>query len=131
MTELLVQKLKAVKRELTALKTAHGRGLGNLKVYSKEYAIPSVGHRDYVYTIILTITFDSDFAPYPYVYLLPTLPDVGLRYNVEAEGFEYRNNGMGAVFQLFYNYQNDALDKFTIISTAPISSVSYEWREYE
>jgi len=130
MSDLLAQKLKFAKRELTALKTAYARGLGNLKVYTREYTIPSAGHRDYTYTIILTLNFDTDFAPYPYVYLLPTLPDVGLRFNVEAEGFEYSDGGRKAIFHIFYNYQNDALDKFTVISTAPVSSMSYEWREY-
>lgn len=125
--DLLSARLKAAKRELTALKTAHERGLGNLRVYEFQDTIPSAGHQDEAWTLMISIDFDEKFSPYPFIYLIPTIQNTGLRFNVDAEGFQYTNGGKSAEYKIYYSYEEAALDLYTIISTAPIINVQYRW----
>lgn len=125
---MLVDRLKAAKRELTALKTAHKRGLGNLRVYTHKYEIPYSGHESGLWNLVITVSFETSFTAYPFVYILST--------RSSGSGFfaalliqatmEYINSGYGARIGTVFDKQSTD-NSFTVISTSPVTSVSYEW----
>ena len=124
---LLVQRMKAAKREITALKTAHQRGL-NLKVFSEEryFTNSEIGFYDGV----ITVTFDQGFAAYPFAYVLGhTLnPDQMEFYSVRVDSVVYRDNGYTMDFiGSFVYYPEDITNRFSVYSTSPITSISYRW----
>lgn len=125
---MLVDRLKAAKRELTALKTAHKRGLGNLRVYTQKYEIPYAGHESGLWNLIITVEFDNSFTAYPFVYLLPTrLGGSGFFAALLVQAtIEYIDGGYGARMGTVY-YHSATDNSFTVVSTAPVISVSYEW----
>ena len=122
---LLVERLKRAKRELTALKSAHTRGIGNLRVYSNTYTPPSDGHESGYWYLVATVKFDSRFTAYPFAYILPSYPQGGSS-SIEAISFNYANNGYSARFGLLYRY-NATTSFFRVVSTAPIIEINYDW----
>lgn len=123
---LLVERLKFAKRELTALKTAHRRGLGNLKVYKKKITPPSSGHDSGFWYLIVTVDFDRRFSSYPFTYSLSTR-EINGNQSIEPVSFNYINNGFSARYGAIYLYSASRDNSFTIISTAPIISTAYTW----
>lgn len=126
---LLVERLKFAKRELTALKTAHLRGLGNLRVYRRLETLITPAVERGSYELFIEISFSSNYAPYPFVNVLagPEIDGVAL-YGFDE--FEYTENGRKARVVgggLFYR-PSLALE-YEIISTAPVNNISVTWRE--
>lgn len=119
---LLVDRLKYAKRELTALKTAHKRGLGNLKVYTQEVTITHPGGSQ---LLNLVVNFDNTTVAYPFVRVIGSM-NSSYTYNLNVLGAGYTNNGktykMTGTFIL-----NTGMNKIYVESTLPASSISYTW----
>ena len=124
----LADRLKAIKQELTALKTAHKRGLGNLRIYSKTVEVDSTGHESpRFWGLEITINFDTRFASYPFAYMLPTISDSGAASLTQQRAFSYTNNGFTIEFKALYYFSGPDTSSFTILSSSPVTSVSYRW----
>lgn len=124
----LADRIKAINKELTALKTAHKRGLGNLRIYSKKVEIDPTGHEaPRFWGFEVTIDFDNKFASYPFAYMLPTMSDSGATSVTQQRAFTYTNNGFTIRFKAIYYFSSVDSSSFTIISTSPVTSVSYRW----
>lgn len=124
----LSQRLKYAKRELTALKTAHPRGLGNLRVYRRAETILSPSNMG-AYEAKISGSFRSLFAPYPYAQvILGVFPeDVSL---VTMEDFEYMSDGMGFATVLTGLFAQPSISiTFEILSLAPVENIEVEWSE--
>lgn len=129
MTDLLVQRLKNAKRELTALKTAHRRGLGNLKTYYYKYNVPSEGHEEgYIWHLVITVHFNRAFAAYPFAQLLGArLYGTGSFVTLlDVATLQYIDDGYGLEVGCLYEYDEEN-NTFVILSSAPVDSISYEW----
>ncbi|MBQ8984325.1 hypothetical protein IJ098_00500 [Candidatus Saccharibacteria bacterium] len=126
MTDLLVQRLKAAKRELTALKTAHRRGLGLVKLYEKTIALtPPTQYLAYV--IKLTIVFEPSSQAYPFIQLVPTvLSDTSA---IDLGGIEYIDSGMSCIVSFEWIRSEPIVDRIDIVSSSPIKSIQQEWLE--
>lgn len=125
---MLVDRLKAAKRELTALKTAHQRGLNNLRVYTKDQDVPYSGHEQGIWDLNITIKFDTSFPSFPFAYILPArLSGSGIFATVlEQATAQYIDGGYGMKIGTAYYYSPED-NSFSIVSTAPVTSVSFEW----
>lgn len=124
----LSQRLKYAKRELTALKTAHPRGLGNLRVYRRSETAITPGTSGLYYGTV-TATFSSQFSPYPYVQaVLGPMPE---NVNIlQIEDFEYSSDGMGFTTIMGGWFTAGSIPiTFEILSLAPVETVSIQWRE--
>lgn len=123
MTDLLVQRLKAAKRELTALKTAHRRGLGLLKIYHYEYDIPPPSGDVSFYRLTVNVSFD--ISPFPFVQRFMVVDDIYYNPFSADEEIIYAANGwtsqIKAVYLLASHYT------MALNSTSPIISMSYSW----
>lgn len=118
---LLGERLKNAKRELTALKTAHRRGLGLLKVYKEEYTVTAPSTEAYW----LTIDLEIKGAIYPFVQLYAKTNDSGSTVARGAE-FEYKDGGKTAEFRVVC--WDDKLNyDLVVYSTSPIESMKVEW----
>lgn len=126
MSELLVQRLKSAKRELTALKTAHRRGLGGLKVY--EYPLEISGYNDHVYVLNVEIMFASDATSFPFITCSPQADPSTFQGKADVISMYYTNNGMGVNYSFDW-FALTQIDPYTIyfLSTAPIESVVYQF----
>lgn len=125
---LLVQRFKSAKRELTALKTTHPRGIGNLKIY-KETIIFTASSGTFKDAVI-TVTFSQNFAAYPFVEIVGYGVDLGGIYysSMSSETVDYTNNGFTAVFQADAVYSPELVpNRFDVYSTSPATSITYEW----
>lgn len=125
---LLVQRFKSAKRELTALKTTHPRGIGNLKIYKETitFTAPSLSFPD----AVITVTFSQNFAAYPFVYILGYGADIGGKYyfSMKPKTINYTNNGYTAVFEADAVYYPSLVpNKFEVYSTSPATSINYQW----
>lgn len=122
----LSQRLKYAKRELTALKTAHPRGLGNLRVYRKSETLVTPGASG-IYNATITGTFSSLFSPYPFVQaLLGPTPQrvVSLQFN----DFEYTNSGMGFKSVLTGWFTAGGVEMtLDLLSLAPVEDLEVVW----
>lgn len=121
----LAQRLKFAKRELTALKTAHRRGLGNVKIYTYTYYFDDEGIGT------LTVKFSRKFAPNPFVYVVMSGEEQGPWYfgiTNGTLGMRYTDGGYTALIstQIFWG-ASGVYDRLVVYSTAPIESVN--WRE--
>lgn len=124
----LSQRLKYAKRELTALKTAHPRGLGNLRVYRRSETTLTPGERG-IYSATITATFSPLFSPFPFAQAVigPMPPQTGI---LRFEDFEYSSNGMGFTAILSGLFGAGVIPvTFEILSLAPVENVSVQWRE--
>jgi hypothetical protein len=135
--DLLSQRLKAAKRELTNLKTAHKRGLGTLKVYRTEHYFADDGITPpNSYRGKLRIKFSQDFTPYPFFYVYPTASGDDPWYypwyytteSIKIIGMHFEDGGYTAVVDGDIWYSRTSLyQKVVIFSTAPIESVTGSW----
>lgn len=124
---LLVQRFKNAKSELTALKTAHIRGIGNLRVYKE--TVRFTGSAVFLEGTV-TINFSQNFAAYPFVYLLGYGVDLdGMHFiSMDPESVNYTNNGYTAVFEGEALYDPEYIpNKFDVYSTSPMTSITYAW----
>lgn len=123
-------RLKYAKRELTALKTAHPRGLGNLRVYRRRETMTSPDVPRGTYDITIVLTFGDSYAPYPFVNVLagPEVDGVTL-YGFEE--FEYIDNGRKAkVFGYAYFYQPLVTVEYEVLSMAPVTNIQVTWEDH-
>lgn len=121
---LLSQRIKDAKRELTALKTAHMRGLGLVETY--EY-IGSCDYEDNKQTLTFVIEFSQEYAAYPFFQILPHWNSIGAAdYNFGGMSATYSNNGYTATVSmpeiLGWYYTN-----YYAVSFSPIVSVTATW----
>lgn len=122
---LLATKIRDIKRELTALKTAHTRGLGNVKIYQKLVQVDPSGHQTGAYYMNVTITFDRRFAAYPLAQFYPTMLANG-EYTMDIVGLDYADSGYTLRTELVWVYEAGT-SSFTIESTSPVDTVTYTW----
>lgn len=120
---LLTERLKFAKRELTALKTAHNRGIGNLRIYNK-YCSELSTHLDQ--TLTITINFSTNFTAYPFFQVIQAGGSIGQR---DWTGMDatYSNNGYRVVVTVYDINAWYMSFGFYILSTAPVESVSYSY----
>lgn len=124
-TPVLVERLKRAKKELTALKTAHKRGVGLLKVFEENIAPQAPDHTPWDLTI--TLTFGANTAPYPFVYAIAkslSEEDYYWSFGFTQEEIEYANEHTVNVAGEFWS-SNPVPTR--ILSTAPVESISYSW----
>lgn len=125
---LLSQRIKSAKRELTNLKTAHKRGLGNLKIFKNEIIIDTSGHTSGIYFLTININFDQSFASFPLIKIYPTVTN-NFDYSAQLLEMDYINNGYTVRVEFLWLYNSSLPNQnMTVFSTAPISSSSYSWR---
>lgn len=126
MTDLLVQRLKAAKRELTALKTAHRRGLGLLKMYRREEIfVPPDGQGTYDGVKII-ISFSRDFAKSPLVSLSGLTMGSMTVQSLYVNSVRYIDDySLEIIAELVWT--SVIPNKFVIMSSAPVGEVSYVW----
>lgn len=125
MADLLSQRLRNAKKELTALKTAHRRGLGLLKIYKESYTASAPPSSTAVYWITIDINFSLSAYPFVQHYMRTDIGDPSF-ISTETE-IEYKNSGMTIEYrQMIYGLDSEY--KFDIISTSPIESMTYDWR---
>lgn len=127
MTDLLVQRLKAAKRELTALKTAHRRGLGLLKLYESDISL-DVQERLGFWSVKVTINFAESQSPYPFLQWIPVVNNDTSNV-VELVGEEFTNNGMTTVLYFEWLASDPYVDTIKVFSTSIIGSYSQEWSQ--
>ena len=125
---LLTQRFKHAKRELIALKTAHPRGLGLLKIYKETITFTASGgsFKD----AIITVTFSQNFAAYPFVYVMGYGADIDGKYysSMTTTSLNYTNNGYTATFEADAVYYPAWVpNKFDVYSTSPTTSITYTW----
>lgn len=125
---LLSQRIKSAKRELTNLKTAHKRGLGNLKIFKNEIIIDTSGHTSGIYFLTININFDQSFASFPLIKIYPTVTN-NFDYSAQLLEMDYINNGYTVRAEFLWLYNSSLPNQnMTVFSTSPISSSSYSWR---
>lgn len=122
---LLTTKIKSIKRELTALKTSHARGLGNVKIYHRIVQVDPSGHETGASYMTITVTFDRRFTAYPMAQIIPTMTYSG-DYSMEMTGLDYSDQGYTMNAELVWIYESGTAS-FTIESTSPVNNVSYTW----
>lgn len=118
---LLSQRIKEAKRELTALKTAHKRGLGNLIVFNK-YCEEMSTHQSTPLTI--TINFDTKYAPYP---LFQVMLSGSATRLFGGQNVSFSNNGYQATSVVYEDLAFFMSYGFYVLSTAPVESISYRY----
>jgi hypothetical protein len=121
---LLTARLKSAKRELTNLKTAHGRGLGLLKIYTRSVNLSAPTGEGAFFWLSIDVTFSVSPYPFAQKYIVTDTLD-GNNFYVNDE-FNYSNNGWGAEFRTGVAKQT-APSRVTVYSTSPITSISYSW----
>lgn len=120
---LLTTRLKNIKQELTNLKTAHQRGIGNLRVYNK-YCEGLDTNLDQ--TLTITINFSTNYAAYPFFQVLKAGGSLG---QVDFTGMDatYSNNGYRVVVTVYDINAWYLSFGFYVLSTAPVESVDYHY----
>ena len=127
-TPVLVERLKRAKQELTALKTAHKRGVGMLKVFEENIAPQAPDHTPWELT--MTISFGVNTTPYPFSYAIAkTLDeeDYYWSYGFTQDKIEYINEHTVRVAGGFWASNPVPIRIFSI---APVDSISYSWSKY-
>lgn len=122
---LLTTKIKSIKRELTALKTSHARGLGNVKIYHRIVQVDPSGHETGASYMTIIINFDRRFTAYPMAQIIPTMNYSG-DYTMEMTGLDYSDQGYTMNAELVWIYE-PGTTSFTVESTSPVDNVSYTW----
>ena len=125
---LLVQRFKDAKKELTALKTTHLRGIGNLKIYKETITFTASGgsFKD----AVITVNFSQNFAAYPFAYVSGYGADIDGKYylSMDIKSVNYTNNGFTAIFEGEAIYYPEWVpNKFDVYSTSPMTSITYAW----
>lgn len=128
-TPVLVERLKRAKLELTALKTAHKRGVGMLKVF--EEIVEPEAPDDTLWYLVMTISFSADSTSHPFVTVLCNTFDetkYSLAQSFQQDEIEYTQGGKSVkIGGSFFSSDNSFLK---ILSTSPIASVSFSWSKY-
>lgn len=124
MTDLLVQRLKSAKRELTALKTTHKRGLGLLRIY--KFTVKLSPPSDGIYYIELTIDFSDNFAPFPYIEAVPVVLSGTSAISTDG-GVQYSSNGLSCIMRFTWISSTPNVDTVYLLSTSSIKSVLQRW----
>lgn len=127
--DLMSVRLKECKKELTALKTAHLRGLGTLKIYDYEGTIPDIG--DGFWYVTAQVSFDDNAAPFPFTYVELGADDDGTDYTVQLDVEEtyYDTSGKNMYIKMLWIYFPSLPQaRFRIVSTAPFE-VSLSWEQ--
>lgn len=122
---LLTTIIKSIKRELTALKTSHARGLGNVKIYHRIVQVDPSGHETVASYMTITVNFDRRFTPYPMAQIIPTMNYSG-DYSMTMTGLDYSDQGYTMNAELTWIYEAGTAS-FTVESTSPVDNVSYAW----
>lgn len=128
MANLLSQRLKSAKQELTDLKTVHGRGLGLLKVYSITGEANPPTNANYSFRLI--ISFDRDFASMPLTNFLryTTNPTAQfMQSSLEIDDEYYSNDGYDLVIEGYYSDWDIGNRGYKIVSMSPIAELRWEW----
>ena len=123
----LTMRIKAAKKELLALKTAHTRGLGNVKIYSSDITIDPTGHTSSFWDIAVSIDFDPSYVAYPFVNITPTISQ-NREHTLEVVGQDYSNGGYSLNAQFIWRYKAGT-NSIKVFATAPIVGYSYRWLE--
>lgn len=119
----LAQRIKFAKRELTNLKTAHGRGIGNLKVYTKSINITHTGGSQ---LLNLVVDFSNSGVVYPFVQVFGSMNPNTYENNLDVLGAGYTNSGR--TYKMMGTWRlGTGMNTIYIESTLPVSSVSYTW----
>lgn len=120
---ILVKDLKAAKRELIDLKTAHKKGQGLLKVYKETIKINPPSSPQALWWLTISVNFG--ISPYPFAERFMVRPfDDNIISG--SDEIEYTNNGWSAEFRMvFYNFSSQ--HEAVIFSTSPLESTSYSW----
>ena len=126
MAYLLSQRFRNAKKELTALKTAHKRGFGNVRIFSHRIDLNTSGHETGIWYLNVTVNFSQSFAAYPFVTFVPAMNSDGDSSIFETIGIDYSNGGFSLSSRMLYIYES-GLNSFWIYSTTPITSASYNW----
>lgn len=122
---LLSLRIKGAKKELTALKTNHRRGLGMLKVYKYDYTIPPPPDPELSFWW-LSMSFTFSMSAYPFLQRNLQFNDISKNLFPTAEEFGYTSSGWGATINARYgNLNRNYL--VTVYCTSPITSMSYSW----
>ncbi len=130
MIDLLSKRIINAKKELTNLKTAHTRGLGNVMVYHRTETMtsPNTGYTGYLITI--EISFDPNFGAYPFAEVIAG-PEVDGTTLYRFLEFEYRNSGRQVAVVAYGIFYNPAVTvSYDIFSLAPVTNVAVTWEEY-
>jgi len=121
---LLSLRIKEAKKELTALKTNHRRGLGMLKVYKYTYTLPAPSDSKDFWWLNMSFTFSM--SAYPFLQKDLTHETIGRNLLYEAEEFEYTNDGWGATINT--RYMRTTRDYVVAVyCTSPITSMNWSW----
>lgn len=123
----LTMRLKVAKRELLALKTAHTRGLGNVRIYTSTITIDPTDHTTGIWDLVVNIDFDQAFVAYPFVNFASAI-DSNNNHSLEVVGQDYTNGGYSLRAQFVWRYRVGT-NTITVYSTAPVINYSYEWLE--
>lgn len=127
-TPVLVERLKRAKEELTALKTAHKRGVGLLKVFEENISPQAPDQTPWELT--MTISFGANSTPYPFMYTLAKTMDESdyfWSFGFREEEIEFTDEHTIKVAGEFWS-ENPV--PIRILSIAPVESVSYSWSKY-
>lgn len=124
---LLSQRIKDAKKELTALKTNHQRGLGMLKVYKYEYTIPPPPDEELSFWW-LSMTFTFSTSAYPFLQRDLVFDRISRNLMYTAQEFEYTNDGWSATISARYGNLNRNYE-VAVYCTSPITSMSYSWSQ--
>lgn len=124
MTDLLAQRLKKTKRELTALKTAHRRGLGLLKVYPREVEL-DVSGRTGIWTVTIGLSFDQKFAPFPLIESIQTVDNPAM----DQVALFYSNDGYAAYVTFDWISTPPVPETVKFVTSAPVISTTQTWEE--
>lgn len=132
MINLLTNRIKDAKSELTALKTAYTRGLGLMDVYTFSGTANPPSRQDYLFK--MTIRFDTEFAQNPLTYLSIGIGDLvapWLGSAIEVYNETFASDGYSLTINGLISWAEDDISTYTIYSTSPITNVSWEWTLYE
>jgi len=127
--DLMSVRLKECKKELTALKTAHRRGLGTLKVYDYKGTIPDIG--DGFWDVTAHVAFTPESAPFPFTYVELAADEDGTDYKVQLDVEESYYDTIGknmTIKMLWLRVPSFPPARFRIVSTAPFT-VSLTWEQ--
>ena len=124
MTDLLAQRLKKTKRELTALKTAHRRGLGLLKVYPREVEL-DVSGRTGIWTVTIGLSFDQKFAPFPLIESIQTVDNPAM----DQVALFYSNDGYAAYVTFDWISTAPVPETVKFVTSAPVIGTTQTWTE--
>lgn len=124
----LTMRIKAIKRELLALKTSHTKSASLLKVFSATSFVPL---RDNDYTLArIIIKFSEDYGAFPYfrVEIEPTgFPAYNYGSNIYIGTEAYDSTGYRLEVEIAQLGIPGYSNNFKVTSTSPITSISYEW----